>query len=162
MLRTSLAAVLLAFFILSGCTDKGASAGKAPATNFSLQDLNGKTVNLADFRGQVVLLDFWATWCPPCRSSIPAMERLHKEYGSRGFVLLGISLDSGDWDYVRSFRQEYGITYPILKGNDDISEQYMVRTIPYLVLLDKEGVVRRRISGPGGEETIKKDLQELL
>lgn len=160
MFRTSVTAVLLAFFILSGCADKG--AGKAPATNFSLQDLNGKTVSLADFRGQVVLLYFWATWCPPCRASIPAMERLHKEYGSRGFVLLGISLDQGDWDYVRSFRQEYGITYPILKGNDEISEQYMVRTIPYLVLLDKEGVVRRRISGTGGEDVIVKDLQELL
>ena len=162
MFRTTVVAALIAVFALSGCTDRGDSSEKVLSTNFALQDLNGKTVNLTDFRGRVVLLDFWATWCPPCRSSIPAMEQLHKEYSAKGLVLLGISLDHGDWDYVKSFRQEYGITYPILKGNDDISEQYMVRAIPYLVLLDKEGVVRRRITGPGGEDTIKKDLQGLL
>ncbi|OGW18323.1 MAG: hypothetical protein A2072_03215 [Nitrospirae bacterium GWC1_57_7] len=162
MFRTTVVAALIAVFALSGCTDRGDSSEKVLSTNFALQDLNGKTVNLTDFRGRVVLLDFWATWCPPCRSSIPAMEQLHKEYSAKGLVLLGISLDHGDWDYVKSFRQEDGITYPILKGNDDISEQYMVRTIPYLVLLDKEGVVRRRITGPGGEDTIKKDLQGLL
>jgi len=153
------------FLIVSslGCSEKGGRGAKeGAAPDFSLQDLDGKTVSLSDFKGRVVILDFWATWCPPCRASIPGLERLHREYSKRGLVLLGVSLDDGGWDNVKSFKQEYGISYPILKGTEEVASKYMVRTIPMMVLVGKDGQVRKRLLGFGAEEEIEKELKTLL
>jgi|GEM_PF-1050636 len=137
--------------LLVGCTEN-AEQPTSMAPDFTLQDLSGNTVSLSDFKGKVVLIDFFATWCPPCRASVPAIERLHTNYTDKGLVVLAISLDEGKWDYVKSFQSEYGITYTILKGTDDVAMQYMVRTIPTLVIADKKGNVWKRIIGFGNEE----------
>ena len=164
MFRRTLALPVMAVIfalLLFGCTKKE-QAGGAVATDFSLQDLNGKTVKLSDFKGKTVLLDFWATWCPPCRASIPGIEKLHKAYREKGLVVLGISLDEGGWDAVNAFRTEYGMTYSVLKGNEDVSVQYMVRSIPTLIVVDKQGIVARRYLGFGNEDELEKDIKNIL
>jgi thiol-disulfide isomerase/thioredoxin len=161
MFRKVLSIVVLCAALLSGCTNREKKSSVA-APDFTLQDLSGKSVSLAGLRGKVVLLEFWATWCPPCRASIPAIERLYKTYGSNGLVVLGISLDEGDWDSVKSFTSEYGITYPVLKGTEDVSEKYLVRTIPLLVVVNKDGMITRQFLGDGNEEVIEKEIKTLL
>jgi thiol-disulfide isomerase/thioredoxin len=144
-----------------GCTKKDQPAGGS-APNFTLEDIAGNAVNLADLKGKVVMLDFWATWCPPCRASIPGLERLHRTYGPKGLVVLAISLDQGDWDSVKSFLAEYGITYTVLKGTEEVSDRYMVRSIPMIVMVDREGSVRKRLIGYGVEEEVEKEIKALL
>lgn len=155
--------LLIAAALLGACTKKEQPAGFAGgAPNFTLVDLSEKSVSLSGLKGRVVLLEFWATWCPPCRESAPGIEKLYTTYKDRGFMVLGISLDSGDWDSVRSFVKEYKITYPVLMGTEDVADQYQVRTIPLFVLVDKEGKVHRRYLGSGNEGSIEEDLRSLL
>ena len=155
--------VLLLFVItlFIGCTNRSERTANA-ASDFILQDMDGKKVDLADFKGKPVLLDFWATWCPPCRDAIPAIEKLHKTYSGKGLVVLGISLDQGGWDDVKSFIAEYGITYPVLKGTEEVAAQYKVRTIPMLVIVDKEGKIYKRYLGFGDDQQLEKDIKSVL
>ena len=128
MFRKVLVLSILVMSLLFGCNARNETS--ASASDFKLQDLNGKIVKLSDFKGKAVLIDFWATWCPPCREAIPGIEKLHKNYGGKGLVVLSISLDEGDWDSVKSFVTEHGITYPVLRGTEDVASQFQVRTIP--------------------------------
>lgn len=152
---------LILFLLLFGCTNKSEQAADA-ASDFKLQDLGGKTVKLSEFKGRPVLLDFWATWCPPCRASIPEIEKLHKSYSSKGLVVLAISLDQGGWDSVKDFVTESGITYTVLKGTDDVASKYHVRTIPMLVIVDKEGKIYKRYLGLGEDDQLDKDVKSVL
>ena len=161
MLKKVLAMQIIVIALLSGCTPKSDRPG-AVASDFTLQDLNGKSVKLSDFKGKPVLIDFWATWCPPCRASIPGLEKLHKAYGGKGLVVLAISLDQGGWDSVKSFAAESGITYTVLKGTEDVASQYQVRTIPMLVIMDKEGKIVKRYIGFDSEEELEKDIRSVL
>jgi cytochrome c biogenesis protein CcmG/thiol:disulfide interchange protein DsbE len=154
----ALSVVVIAF--ISGCTQRDRS--DTVAADFKLYDLSGKSVKLSDFKGKAVLLDFWATWCPPCRAAIPSIQRLHRNYGGKGLVVLGISTDQGGWDSVKSFVTEYGITYPILKGTADVFSEYQVRTIPMAVLLNREGKIVKRYLGFGGEDDLEKDVKAVL
>ncbi len=144
------------------CTTKSEKNNAAAAAEFKLQDLDGKTVKLSDFKGKPVLLDFWATWCPPCRDAIPAIEKLHKAYADKGLVVVGVSMDQGGWDSVRTFVKEQGMTYIILKGTDDVSSDYQVRTIPMLVIIDKTGKIVKRHLGIGGDNELEKDIKAVL
>lgn len=155
--------LILAFLSAASCTraEKGAETG-ASAPNFTLQNLDGGNVTLRDLKGKVVLIEFWATWCTPCRISIPAVEKIYAVYHARGLDVLGISLDGGDWDSVKAFRNEFGIAYPILQGNESVFQKYMVRTIPMFVLLDREGNIRHRFLGAGNEEEMEKEIKTLL
>ncbi len=162
MFKRFFAVAVLMTAILFACTDKTAQSSGAVASDFTLQDLNGKNVKLSDYKGRVVLLDFWATWCPPCRASIPAIEKIHKAYKDKGLVVLAVSLDEGGWDAVKSFITEYGITYIVLKGTEDVAVNYMVRTIPMLLVLDKQGRISKRYLGFGNEEDLENDIKAIL
>jgi len=148
--------------LAAGCVDKGAQPGALVAPDFTLQDMSGKIVKLSDQKGKVVLLEFWATWCPPCRAAVPGLEQLHKAYKDKGFVLLAVSMDLDDWDEVRSFIKEKGITYTVLKGTDVVGEQYRVRSIPMTLVLNKEGRIAKRYLGMGNDEDLEKDIKALL
>ena len=161
MFTTKPALFLVLFLLLFGCTNKSERTADA-AADFKLQDLSGKTVKLSELKGKPVLIDFWATWCPPCRDSIPGIEKLYKSYSGKGLVVLGISLDQGGWDDVKSFVTEQGITYIILKGTDDVTTKYHVRTIPMLVIVDKEGKIYKRYLGFGDDDQLEKDIQSVL
>jgi len=153
--------LFLVIVSLAGCT-RNSGQSQATAADFTLQDMNGKNVKLSNYRGKVVLLDFWATWCPPCRAAIPGIEKLHEAYKEKGLVVLGVSLDEGGWDSVKSFITDYGITYTILKGTDDVAANYQVRTIPMLLILDKNGRISKRYLGFGNEEDLEKEIKAIL
>jgi thiol-disulfide isomerase/thioredoxin len=161
MFKNLLTAAIVILALLPGCSkEKGSSPGVAP--DFTLQDLSGKKVTLSGLKGSVVLLEFWATWCPPCRASIPGIERLHKTYGNKGLTVLAISFDEGGWDKVRDFVAEHKITYSVLKGTDDVSAKYLVRMIPAAYLVDKQGIIRKQYMGAGSDEELEKEIKALL
>jgi thiol-disulfide isomerase/thioredoxin len=124
--------------------------------------MSGKTVKLSDYKGKVVLLEFWAAWCPPCRASVPGLEKLHKAYKDKGLVLLAVSMDGGGWDEVRSFIKENGITYMVLQGTEEVASNYEVRSIPMMLVLNKEGRIARRYLGMGSDADLENDIKAIL
>lgn len=159
--RSALIFVLVAAFV-AGCTDKSMPPDASTPFDFSLQDMTGKTVKLSDYTGKVVLLEFWATWCPPCRESVPGLEKLHKAYKDKGLVVLAVSVDNGGWDEVKSFIAQQGITYRVLKGTDEVSAEYRVRSIPMTLLVNRTGKIAKRYLGGGYDEDLEKDVKALL
>ena len=119
-----------------------------PAPNFQLPDLNGHLVALSDLHGKVVLLNFWATWCGPCRVEMPTMEQLYRTFSRKDFEILAVSIDVQGVAITRPFQQEYHLTFPILHDTDSrVGLMYGARSIPVTFLVDRQGVVRHRIFG---------------
>jgi thiol-disulfide isomerase/thioredoxin len=119
-------------------------------------------VRLSNYGGRVVLLEFWATWCPPCRASIPGIEKLHEKYGDKGLTVLAVSVDDGGWDDVRAFVRENGIKYSVLKGTEEVASAYGARSIPMLLLIDRTGAIARRYLGAGNDDDLEQDIRSLL
>jgi len=162
MFKKLLAAGIVILALFAGCTSKEKEAASSVAPDFTLQDLSGKKVSLSGLKGSVVLLEFWATWCPPCRAEIPAIERLHAQYVGKGLTVLAIALDSGGWDGVKAFVAEYKISYTVLQGSEDVSAKYMVRIIPSTFLIDKQGNIHNQYLGGGGSEAVEQEIKALL
>ncbi|MCL2804830.1 MAG: TlpA family protein disulfide reductase [Treponema sp.] len=115
--------------------------------DFTLQNLNGENVTLSSYKGKVVLLNFWATWCPPCRDEMPSMETLYKRYKNQGLELLAVNLRENP-AAVRQFIQRGGYTFPIpLDTNGRVSGNYGVEAIPTTYVIDREGMIIGRIVG---------------
>ncbi len=113
------------------------------APDFSLKDVEGNSRALSSFKGKIILLEFWATWCPPCKASIPDMMELQKKYQEKGFTVLGVSIDS-DSDAsakVAQFLASYGITYPVLIADETVPMTYNVMSIPTSYLISRNGTV---------------------
>lgn len=118
------------------------------APNFHLKDLHGKTMSLAQFRGKVVLLNFWATWCGPCRIEMPAMEQLYRTLPRKDFEILAVSTDMQGAAVTRPFQREMELTFPILHDPDmRVGLTYGARTLPLSFMVDKQGVIRKKIYG---------------
>jgi cytochrome c biogenesis protein CcmG/thiol:disulfide interchange protein DsbE len=117
------------------------------APDFTLKTLDGQEITLSQLKGKVVLLDFWATWCAPCRESIPHLIQLYKNYRENGFELIGMSVDKGDVEIVRNFLKSMDIPYPVTIVPEDVVRSYQVTGIPATFLIDKEGKIRDRIAG---------------
>ncbi len=131
---------------LSQCgKEKKSPAGLAP--DFTLKTLDGQEITLSQLKGKVVLLDFWATWCGPCRESIPHLIQLYNDYQGKGLELIGMDVDKGDVETVRKFVKSMDIPYPIVVASDDVARNYRVNGIPTTILIDKEGNIRERIAG---------------
>ena len=154
LLRGALGGVLLAVVGLATAQDPlraldllGPAPTKVPR-DFTVSTPDGSPLALADQRGRVVLLNFWATWCVPCREEMPAMERLYQRFKDRGFVVLAISVDASGSSAVVSFSKELGLTYPIgLDPKRALARQYDVRGLPVSFLLDRSGAVVGRALG---------------
>lgn len=155
----SLAAILLAMTIESAVAE--AAADDDPGTALGIQkpkelveassivgtDPDGNTIRLSDFRGKVVFLNFWATWCVPCRLEMPAMERLYREFRSRGFVVLAVNLQEGP-SPVRAFIRELKLTFPVvLDPKGTAATAYLVRGLPATYLIDRNQVIMGRAIG---------------
>lgn len=118
------------------------------APDFSLPDLGGKSVTLSDFRGKVVLLNFWATWCPPCRREIPSLKRLYQLRKDREFEIVAVSVDKTSSSQVASFAANYQMSFPVLVNpRGDVGQRYWTRAIPSSFLVDKKGIIRWKVAG---------------
>ncbi len=138
--------------------------GRTAAPDFTLPALGGGTIRLAELKGQVVMLNFWATWCPPCRAEMPAMERLYREYASRGFAIVAIDYREGP-DLVQPFVEELGLTFPIALDRDGkvTDAKYPTGGLPTTYILDRQGrVVARRIGFADWDSAAARALVETL
>jgi cytochrome c biogenesis protein CcmG/thiol:disulfide interchange protein DsbE len=133
------------------------------APDFNLKDLDGNSVRLSDFRGKIVIIDFWATWCPPCRKGIPEFVELQEEYGNDKLVVLGLNMDQGDLSVVPKFADDYKINYPILYVTPQVVADYGgIRGIPTTFVIDKEGYVRHGVQGYQPKESFIQVIEILL
>jgi len=140
--------------------NQNATAKFAP--DFSLPQLNGEALALSNYRGKVVLLDFWATWCAPCRDETPHFIDLQSKYGSQGLRIIGISMDDSA-DPVRDFLRQFKPNYPIVMGNARIGELYGgVLGLPIAFVLDSEGRIVAKHIGPADLPAIEKEIVALL
>ena len=125
----------------------GASA-QQKAPNLSLKDLNGKTVRLSDFKGKVVLLNFWATWCVPCRAEIPDLVKMQHRYRVRGLRILGITYPPEKMSEVRSFTREFKMNYPVVIGSKESKQAFTSsETLPLTVVINRQGNIHAIIEG---------------
>jgi peroxiredoxin len=118
------------------------------APHFSLQDLGGTRISLGDFKGKVVILNFWATWCSPCRREIPSLERLYQLRKDKGFEILAVSVDRTSASKVASFVADYQMSFPVLADpRGEVGQKYWAKAIPTSFLIDKKGVIRWKVVG---------------
>lgn len=111
-----------------------------PAADFTLKDANGNSIKLSDYRGKVVLLNFWATWCGPCQLEIPWFIEFQQQYKSKGLQVLGVSMDDDGWAAVKPYIAQHKINYPIVLGNDSVSQLYGgIDSLPTTFIIDQEG-----------------------
>ena len=137
--------------------------GRKPAPDFELKDVNGKVVHLSDYKGKVVLLDFWATWCGPCGIEIPWFTEFQRKYKDRGFTVLGVSMDDGGWKDVKPFVAEQKINYQIVLGDDKTSDRYGdVEALPTTFVIDREGRIASVHVGLVDKKEFDDAIQQLL
>lgn len=133
------------------------------APNFILTNQDGEKVNLGDYKGKVVILDFWATWCGPCRMGIPGFVKLREKYHEKGFEIIGISLDRPGWQVVKPFMDEYKINYPIVLANNEVVANYGgVNSIPTTFVVNKDGKVVDRVIGYRPDTYFEQEINKWL
>ena len=141
------------------------SSGNHPlAPEFSLTDITGKPLKLTDYRGKVVMLDFWATWCGPCRVEIPGFVELQKRYGGQGLAIIGISMDdSSDASAVVDFYKQFQMNYPVAIGNDRLGELYGgVLGLPTTLVIGRDGRIYSKHVGAADVDVFETEIKQLL
>ncbi len=154
-----LAAALLAVSVQAA----GPKVG-GPAPDFALESRSGETVALSDLRGDVVLINFWATWCPPCRQEMPLLDEIYGRYESLGFTLLGVNVEQNS-QLADRFLADVPVSFPILLDPlEQVSGLYRVPAMPTTVIIDRQGTVRYIHYGfrPGDEQTVQNEVRRLL
>jgi thiol-disulfide isomerase/thioredoxin len=161
----SLPRLLTACLISLMCVSlAGAAAVKGPAPNFTLKSLGGKNLKLSEMTGNVVLINFWASWCGPCREEMPLLNGLHKKYAPLGFTVLGVNVEE-DVDGAMSFLKNVPVDFPILLDNTNkVSKQYKVVAMPTTVVVDRDGNMRYLHEGykPGDEKKYRQMIKKLV
>ena len=133
------------------------------APDFELKDVNGHTVKLSDYRGKVVLLDFWATWCGPCKIEIPWFKEFERQNKDKGFAVIGVAMDDEGWDVVKPFAQQLAINYRLVVGDDELAKQFGgVDALPTTFLIDREGRIASVHIGLSGKRDFEDGIQQLL
>jgi peroxiredoxin len=161
--RLLAAGIALALLLVSCSKDRGPQVGM-PAPDFTLPDLEGKLHSLADFRGRVVVLNFWATWCPPCIDEMPSLQRLHQALADRGIAVLAVSVDERFKD-VPPFVSKFGLTFPVLYDEGKkVSRKYQTFKYPETYILDRQGRLKSKVVGPRdwAAPTVIRDMVDLL
>ena len=171
-LITAFATTVLAGCLFLGCsraptTVKAASvkpdSQRRDAPDFTLKDADGKTVHLSQYRGKVVLLDFWATWCDPCRLEIPWFIDLQRKNKDRGFEVLGVCMDDEGWEVVKPFMKSVGMNYRVVIGNDETTQLYGgVDSLPSTFLIDRQGKIAAIHIGLASRKVFEDGVEELL
>lgn len=145
-MRKSFALLACIILCFSACSSKQSvvkrTTDRKPAADFSLKDENGATVKLSDYKGKVVLLNFWATWCGPCGVEIPWFVEFEQKYKAQGFAVLGVSMDEDGWPAVKPYVAERKINYRVLMGNDTVAQFYGgLDSLPTSFIIDRDGKV---------------------
>jgi thiol-disulfide isomerase/thioredoxin len=176
MLRTRLLVLVLATVGFAGCYQQSASpphpkrnevAQGDPGSrlpDFSVKDLQGHEISSADLRGKVVLIDFWATWCQPCKKEMPGYQKLLDRYGSRGFAVIGFKLDTmRDSEDPSLFAKKIGVHYPLGIAADDLKQKFGgIEGLPTTMLYDRQGILHKKVIGFEFTDTFEADLKQLL
>jgi len=163
MLTASVLAVVGCTTSPKGATATAGKPAQKAAANFSLKDANGAQVALADYKGKVVLLNFWATWCGPCKVEIPWFVEFNKAYKDRGFAVVGVSLDDDGWRSVKPYLAEKRIDYTVVVGDDLVSKSYGgVDSLPTTFIIDQNGKIAFVHMGLVGKDTYEKEIWSLL
>ncbi len=162
----------LAWIFISADRTGISTAGKIPAPqqgflapDFELQTTEGETIKLSDLRGQAVLVNLWATWCPPCRAEMPAIEKVYNDYKDQGFIVLAINMTYQDTlTDIAPFIDEYNLTFPILLDEtSEVGTAYQLRSLPSSYFIDREGIIREVvIGGPMAEALLRTRVEEIL
>ena len=169
MKKVTALALPLALLLFFGAASAryGNSQGNYPqAPNFSVTDLSGKSISLSDYKGKVLFLNFWATWCPPCRAEIPDFVEAYGEQKAKGLEILGISLDSKGKEAIVAFVDKYKINYPVVLETKDTTEKLVDdyqpgQFIPTTIVIDKQGRIRNKQVGQMSKEMLLKYFQQL-
>jgi peroxiredoxin len=133
------------------------------APDFSLKDADGKVVHLSDYKGKVVLLDFWATWCGPCKIEIPWFMDMQRKNKDKGFEVLGVAMDDEGWEVVKPFLSDLGVNYRVVIGNDSTADSYGgVDALPTTFLIDRSGKIAAVHVGLASKKDFEDGIQELL
>jgi len=158
---TKILILATALFMISACAKTNAVEMGGQAMDFTLQDTAGNTVKLSDFKGKVIILDFFASWCPPCKRGIPEFVELQKAYGDAGFTMVGVSLtNSGD---TKRFAERMGINYPTLVDDESASTIYgPIRSIPTTFVIDKDFKIVKMYIGYRPKEVFEQDIKDLM
>ena len=168
--NVGLAALLALAFFLWGLTSlrplfrfvAERSLASQPAPAWELKDLDGELVKSSDFLGKVVILDFWATWCAPCKVEIPGFIGLQKQYGDQGLVVIGVSLDSQGVAVVRRFLADFEMNYRVVLGDVALMQAFGGTAIPTTVIIDRAGNIVARHVGFTPRETFEREIKPLL
>lgn len=134
--------------------------GEAP--DFTLSDIDGKRISLSDFKGKVILIDFWATWCPFCRESIPILKSLYSDYKDKGFEVVGIALEYDGGKGLRRFAEEKNIPYTLLIGNEKLATEYSAYGVPTRFLINREGKIVKKFIGYQDKEIFVAAIKQFL
>ena len=149
--------------LLLGVAVTPALAGDMAAPAFAVKTVDGKTLKLGDLRGKPVIVDFWATWCGPCRASMPDLNDLQARYGARGLTVIGMSVDETGPAPVKRFATQLGVKFTIAMANDDVLDAYgPIRSIPTTFFINRKGEIVRRVIGRIDNETLNGYVQEIL
>jgi peroxiredoxin len=133
------------------------------APGWELTDLDGKTIHSTDFKGKLVVLDFWATWCPPCRAEIPDFIALQKKYAAQGLTVIGVSVDQASLQTVKSFAEKNGINYPVVIADNKIVDAFGgIDGLPTTFIIDRNGNIVKSHLGFTPPATIEKEVKALL
>jgi peroxiredoxin len=172
-LSVPLAATLLLGGLLAGCSKSRHEApsvsslkpdgARKAAPDFALKDADGKPVRLSDYKGKVVLLDFWATWCGPCRIEIPWFSEMERQKKDKGFAVLGVSMDDDGWKAIKPFAADMKINYRILLGDDEVAKNYGgLDALPTTFLIDRNGKIADVHVGLTSRKDFETAVDELL
>lgn len=171
-LSAALSTAFLVGCVFQGCTSaptqmKAASlkptAERHQAPEFTLKDADGKTVHISDYKGKVVVLDFWATWCGPCKIEIPWFMEMERKHKDKGFEVVGVSMDDEGWEVVKPFLHDVGVNYRVLIGNDATAQLYGgIDSLPTTFLIDREGKIAAVHIGLTSKKDFEDGVEELL
>ena len=160
-IRIGFLAVMAVSILLSAYSQGYAIEAGQAAPDFSLTNIDGQKASLTDFKGKAVILNFFASWCPPCREEIPDFITLQKTYGDKGFTFVGVSLVNVSES--KDFAAKMGINYPVLIDDGKVSNLYgPVRSIPTTYIIGKDGKIVKMYIGARNKETFEADIKELL
>lgn len=162
--RCLMSALVAGALIIGGAAcGRAEEAPRKVAPAFALAGVRGEMVQLSDYRGRVVILDFWATWCPPCREEIPHFIALQERYSEQGVTIIGVSVDQGGPQTVAAFAETLQINYPLAMADNDILQAYGgIRGIPTTFVIDRQGRIVKKYVGYQDPSVFERDIQALL